>query len=144
MRTSQCDRDRIDDFFRKELVDADVELARHLERCAECRLYFDSQAAPPDVWSEAQRLLRPSKFDLAGSAAFSGGGQGCLATQPRPSIQAILDSLVPSEDPDRLGRTAGGGVDRRDLPEGRDQSEQVIIVKPETICSVHRNGIEPW
>ncbi len=104
MRTSHCDLKRIDDFFRNERADSDAELTRHLETCAECRLYFDSQAAHPDVWSEAQRMLRPTEFDRASFAEFSGGGQGTLTTQPTPSIQAVLDSLAPSDDPERLGR----------------------------------------
>lgn len=104
MRTSHCDRKRIDDFFRNESAESDTELTRHLEACAKCRAYFDSQAAQPNLWLEAQRMLQPSEFDQAGSAEFSGGGQGCLTRQSTPSIQTVLDSLVPSEDPERLGR----------------------------------------
>ena len=104
MRTSQCDRRRIDAFFRNELADSDTELTLHLETCAECRLYFDAQAAQPSLWLEAQQMLKPSEFDQAGSAEFSGGGQGCSATHSTPSIQSVLDSLVPSEVPERLGR----------------------------------------
>ena len=72
MRTSQCDRKRIEDFFRNELADSDTELTHHLETCAECRLYFDAQAAQPNLWLEAQQMLKPCEFDQAGSAEFSG------------------------------------------------------------------------
>ena len=104
MKTNQCDRKRIDNFFWNEGIDADIELTQHLEICEECRLYFDYQAAQPNLWIEAQQMLRPSQYDLASSAEFTGGGQGPRAPQQTPSIQAVLDSLAPSDDPDRLGR----------------------------------------
>lgn len=104
MKTSHCDRKRIDDFFRNEDATSDRELTRHLETCAECRLYFDSQAARPELWSEAQHLLQPSEFDLARSSLFPAGEEDCRKPLSTPSIQAVLDLLVPSEDPERLGR----------------------------------------
>ncbi|MCP4888228.1 MAG: protein kinase [Planctomycetaceae bacterium] len=104
MKTSQCDQKRIDDFFQSERLDCDIELARHLEVCRECRGYFDSQAAQPSIWLEAQKMLRPTEFDLAGSAEFAGGGQDVRPVQVTPSIETVLDSLGPSDDPSRLGR----------------------------------------
>lgn len=104
MKTNQCNRGLIDQFFRNEQAGASVELIKHLETCAACRRYFDSQAAAPDLWLEAQQMLKASEFDLAGSDEFSGGGQRVCKTTHSLSIQTVLDSLVPSEHPDRLGR----------------------------------------
>ncbi len=104
MKTSQCDRKRIDDFFQKVEVDSAPELTQHLQQCEVCREYFDSQAAQPTLWLEAQKLLRPTEFDLASSIDFSAGGLESRATPSTLAIQSILDSLAPSDDPARLGR----------------------------------------
>lgn len=76
MKTNQCDRRRIDEFFQDENVGTDVEWTQHLETCEDCREYFDSQAAQPEQWAEAGRMLRPTDFDVASTAEFSAGGQG--------------------------------------------------------------------
>ena len=44
---------------------------------------------------------------MASSAEFSAGGQGDRATRRPVTIQAVLDSLIPSDDPNRLGRLGG-------------------------------------
>ena len=107
MKTNQCDHERINEFFGNDTVGLDIELTQHLDACESCRTYFDSQAAPPEQWSEAHRMLQSTEFDLASSAEFSGGGQGETETRRPLTIQAVLDSLIPSEDPNRLGRLGG-------------------------------------
>ncbi|MFN3192816.1 MAG: protein kinase domain-containing protein [Aureliella sp.] len=103
MKTNQCDRERIVRFFQSATLDEDIELTLHLERCESCRRYFDSQAAQPELWLEAGQLLQPTDFDWpkAGQIDTAQATKGRLET---PSIRAVLDSLVPSEDPKHLGR----------------------------------------
>lgn len=103
MKTNQCDRIRIDSFLQGEANWIETDLAKHLETCQECRDYMHAQTAAPDHWSEARELLRPTEFDLAGTAEYSVGGNAVECSSTR-SIQAVLELLTPSDDPHRLGR----------------------------------------
>ena len=104
MNANEHNRKLIDQFLQDETLATDSEVARLLESCDDSRQYFDAQAAMPEQWKEARELLRPAEFDVAKTAEFSvGGGTGGVAGQARP-IQAVLDVLTPSEDPNRLGR----------------------------------------
>ena len=103
MRTKQCDRKGIDEFLNGESLRIETDLAEHLETCDACRDYMRAQTAEPARWAEARELLRPTEFDMAGTAEFSVGGDSERAPLARP-IQAVLDLLAPSDDPNRLGR----------------------------------------
>ena len=103
MRTNQCDRQGIDEFLQGESVWIETDLAEHLETCDDCRDYMLAQTAEPEQWTEARELLRPTEFDMAGTAEFSVDGNIGGAPSARP-IQAVLDLLAPSDDPHRLGR----------------------------------------
>ncbi|MEO1616411.1 MAG: serine/threonine-protein kinase [Planctomycetota bacterium] len=103
MRTNQCDRQGINEFLQGESVRIEADLAEHLETCDDCRDYMLAQTAEPELWTEARELLRPTEFDMAGTAEFSVGGNIGGAPSARP-IQAVLDLLAPSDDPHRLGR----------------------------------------
>ena len=87
MKTNQCDRQRIDEFFRDETVGTGIEWTQHLETCEDCRAYFDSQAAQPEQWSEARRLFEEQV------AAFM-QERGTVA-RPRPG--APLSPAAPAE-----------------------------------------------
>ena len=103
MKTNQCEQQRIDAFLQSESVWIETDLAEHLEKCDHCRDYMSAQTADPDQWTEARELLRPSEFDVAGTTEFSVGGHVRTYATSRP-IQAVLDLLAPSDDPQRLGR----------------------------------------
>lgn len=103
MNTNQCERQRIDAFLQGESVWIETDLAEHLETCDSCRDYMSAQTADPSQWTEARELLRPTEFDVAGTAEFSVGGNVSTRATSRP-IQAVLDLLAPSDDPHRLGR----------------------------------------
>lgn len=100
---NQCDRQGIDAFLKGESVWIENDLGVHLETCADCRDYMLAHTAKPEQWTEAREFLRPTEFDAAVTAEFSRGGNVFNATLARP-IQAVLDSLAPSDDPNRLGR----------------------------------------
>ncbi len=104
-QASDCNRNRINDFLSSDPVGFDdAELVRHLDTCAACRQYLETQAAEPERWSKATELLQPSEFDRAGSAECSAATLGQEQVEPTAAIQHVIDSLAPSEDPNRLGR----------------------------------------
>lgn len=107
MKVTPCETDRIHEFFQDESRFAELELAQHLEACESCRQYFDSQAAPPNRWQEANQFLRPTEFDQASTAEFSAGALGQRAIRQPLMIQSVLDNLAPTDDPHRLGRLGG-------------------------------------
>jgi hypothetical protein len=106
--TAGCDRWRIDAFLSSDQAGIDdAQLVEHLDSCAACRQYMESQAAEPEAWSRATELLQPTEFDRAGSGEFSAATTG-LGHVNRPIvIQNVLESLAPSDDPHRLGRLGG-------------------------------------
>ena len=104
MNMSQCDHSSIDSFLSDDASEPRPDLLLHLESCDACRSYLDAQAAQPILWQEAKSLLQQSEFDIAGTAEFSAACQLEKSSEQIPSIQAVLDSLTPSEDPHRLGR----------------------------------------
>ncbi len=106
--TRGCDHQRIDDFLNSDHVGLeDQQLQDHLDCCAACRKYLESQAAEPDSWSNAAELLQPGEFDQASSADYSVATIGYQRVNRPIAIQSVLDSLLPSDDPHRLGRLGG-------------------------------------
>ncbi len=81
----------------------DDELIEHLDSCATCRAFMDSQAAEPEVWDNLSTLLKPGEFDEAGKADYSAATIGQLGQKP-VAAQDVLDSLAPTDDPHHLGR----------------------------------------
>ncbi len=104
---SSCDHARIDRFLTSDhyrMEDEDPELMTHLNACLACREYMESQAADIQIWNEARTLLRPSEFDSASSAEYSAAGSLGRSSEHPVSVQEVLDSLAPTDDPHRLGR----------------------------------------
>jgi len=103
-----CDRQRIDEFLSSDQFQiADTDLISHLDRCSDCREYLEQQAADCEYWSQAAHLLKETEFDVASSIDFSAATIDFPPFNISASIQNVLASLVPSEDPDRLGRLDG-------------------------------------
>ena len=100
-----CDLQRLHDFLNSDhyqLEEAD--LISHLDACASCRMYLETQAGTPERWLQAKELLKTSEFDRASSIEFSAAT--CCGTEPSPpvAVKDVLDLLVPSEYPNHLGR----------------------------------------
>lgn len=82
----------------------DDDFVAHLNECAECRQYLESQAADPGLWASAAELLQPDEFDKAGDDACSTATViGSTGGHP-VAIQDVLDNLAPTDDPHKLGR----------------------------------------
>ena len=109
LTSSACDPGRLAAFLRGDLsAAAEGELTAHLTACASCRDALDQEAAEPQAWQEAARLLAPSEFDASEGGEFAAptGLQEPAARRPL-LIQTVLDALQPTDDPAMLGRLAG-------------------------------------
>ena len=100
-----CDRQRVQDFLNSEHYHLDdANLIAHLDVCPECRKYLEAQAGDPERWAQAKKLLQTNEFDHASSVEYSAATCcGADASQPA-TVKEVLDSLVPSEFPNHLGR----------------------------------------
>jgi serine/threonine protein kinase len=107
-RTDRCDRRRIDAFLASDPDELrDAPLVAHLDVCSRCRNYMEQSAAAPQKWSEAATCLLASEFDLSSSIEYSAASLEIGKPDIPTSIQNVLDSLAPSDDPHRLGRLGG-------------------------------------
>jgi len=102
---TDCNHQRIDDFLRSDQFGIeDQQLVAHLDNCVVCRQYMESQVGDPVSWSQAAQMLQPGTFDIAGTVEYSLATTGCQRSNQPIAIQSVLDSLLPSDDPNRLGR----------------------------------------
>ncbi|MBL8856206.1 MAG: serine/threonine protein kinase [Planctomycetaceae bacterium] len=107
-KARRCDRLRIDEFLRSDQIHtADAELISHLDSCSDCRNYMEQQAADSESWTRAANLLQEREFDVASSMEYSAGAIDFLRVSIPTAIQNFLESLTPSENPQRLGRLDG-------------------------------------
>jgi hypothetical protein len=104
----RCDRERIDEFLKSDPDELrDAPLVAHLDVCSGCRDYMEQSAADPQSWSEAATCLLASEFDRSSSIEYSAASMEFGKPDIPTSIQNVLDSLTPSDDPRRLGRLGG-------------------------------------
>src|SRR4051794_31570276 len=108
LRTSACDPDQLESFLRGALSDADErEFSSHLNSCENCRRSLQQQAAEPEAWLEAERLLKPAEFDAANAEEDSESAALMPSTRQPLQIQHVLRALGPTDDPEMLGRLGG-------------------------------------
>ena len=107
-QNNSCDRKRIDAFLNSDHVALDdPQLVDHLDTCAACRNYIETQAAEAERWAKATELLKPTEFDRAGTVGCSAATIGNQRIEQPVAVKSVLDSLAPSDDPNRLGRLGG-------------------------------------
>lgn len=107
-RLDRCDHKRIDAFLASDPDELrDALLVAHLNVCSGCRDYMERSAADPQSWSEAAACLLASEFDRSSSIEYSAASLDFGKPDVPTSIQNVLDSLAPSDDPHRLGRLGG-------------------------------------
>ncbi|MEZ6094561.1 MAG: protein kinase [Pirellulaceae bacterium] len=103
--STHCDLQRVQTFLNSDHYHLeDAALISHLDECESCRAYMEAEAGQSEQWEMATRLLHPDEYDQAGSSAFSAATCCELTVNQPTAVQEVLDSLVPSEDPHRLGR----------------------------------------
>lgn len=106
-QTNGCDQKRIEDFLNSDRVALDGQLVEHLDSCVSCREYLETRAAEAVQWTEAARFLKPTEFDHASSNEYSAATIGHQRIAQPVTIQSVLDSLAPTDAPNRLGRLGG-------------------------------------
>ena len=104
MNSGECNQQLIEDFFDCDHAGIDTNLSEHLESCESCRAYFNLRAAAREDWDEARQMLQPQEYDSACVEHYSVGGAMLIGHAESVTIQNVLDSLAPSDDPQRLGR----------------------------------------
>jgi serine/threonine protein kinase len=106
--TNRCDHSLIDELLKSAGNQFDdTIIISHLDQCHACRDYLEHYAADMESWNEAARSLRETEFDVASSMEYSAAGIDSLKVSASAAIRNVLDSLTPSEHPDRLGRLEG-------------------------------------
>ena len=105
IQSGDCDLRRIDEFLSADRAGLEEDhLLAHLDVCAACREYMETRAADADNWADAAELLKPGRFDYASSTEYSLASTGCERVDQSAAATSIVDSLLPSDDPARIGR----------------------------------------
>jgi serine/threonine protein kinase len=65
------------------------------------------KAAERQYWTDAEELLKPNELDSAVSFIYSAETNRARHPEPDATIQRVIDSLAPTDDPNRIGRLAG-------------------------------------
>ncbi len=108
MKPNGCSQERIDDFLNSSSVTLDAhDLFAHLDACEACRQHMEFRAAQREFWTDAVELLKPNEFDLASSSVYSAATKRSQQPTPDATIQRVIDSLAPTDDPNRIGRLGG-------------------------------------
>ncbi len=103
-RVSECDRRTIQRFLQGGLSDVQEQsFIEHLNTCQACRTSLESETGEPLHWNEAAGFLRTHEFDAASDEISATEYPNPQADLPH-SVQAVLDSLAPTDDPRMLGR----------------------------------------
>lgn len=144
----------------------EVQVAEHLNQCNRCRQRLEAKTASSDLWQDIQQTLSEQPYDAASGLLSTnqlmqtdvgqrleesgddagdrvvGDGVPVLA----PSIQHVLNSLAPTDDPEKLGRIghhevqgvvgAGGmGVVLKALDPALDRMVAIKILAPHLATS---------
>jgi len=111
VQTHNCHPERIASFLNRSLGDSELAaLELHLGECLACRKLLGDQTAAAEIWEKAGRYLRDERDE---PGLLSGPTDLSPAEDRSHAIQAVLESLGPTDDPERLGRLGGleiGGV----------------------------------
>jgi serine/threonine protein kinase/WD40 repeat protein len=108
-QTSTCHPDRLESFLNGQLsAPQEHDFTSHLNTCEYCRHQLEQMAAEPEVWMDAEKLLRPSHFHSLHAEDESDSSVDAPSSRPlSPQIQNVLDALGPTDDPQMLGRLGG-------------------------------------
>ncbi len=108
LQINACHPERLESFLNGELQgEEEREFTGHLNVCENCRRSLEQQAADPEAWTEAENLLKPSKFDGFGVDEVSGLTAVQQSKRQPLQIQNVLAALGPTDDPEMLGRLGG-------------------------------------
>lgn len=108
LQNNTCDMERLESFLSGDLSHVEErDFTLHLNTCENCRRSLQQQAAEPEAWTEAERLLKPSEFDLGTAEEDCDWAFRSRSTRQPLQIQNVLTALGPTDDPAMLGRLGG-------------------------------------
>lgn len=94
----------------------EAQVSTHLNECSRCRQTLDAATDSSDLWQDIRQTMREQPYDHASGMlsteplthTFSGdelnASEECQQPILPPSIQHVLKSLAPTDDPGMLGR----------------------------------------
>ena len=108
LQTNACDPEQLESFLSGALSDVEErDFTLHLNTCENCRRALQQQAAEPEAWMEAEKLLRPAEFVAINTDDNSDSATLKPSTRQPLQIQNVLAALGPTDDPAMLGRLGG-------------------------------------
>src|SRR6188472_3236132 len=94
LQNNTCDLERLESFLSGDLSNVEErDFTLHLNTCESCRRSLQQQAAEPEAWTEAERLLKPSEFDLGTAEVDYDSVFKTRSTQQPLQIQNVLSAL---------------------------------------------------
>ncbi|MCA9128985.1 MAG: serine/threonine protein kinase [Planctomycetales bacterium] len=81
-----------------------MDVLAHLDSCEPCRRVLESCAADSQLWQSAAHLLRGNPRVHFLHESNGSPSRSCSPPAVSTSIQLVLDSLAPTDDPAMLGR----------------------------------------
>lgn len=163
-KNTDCRDDLITALVQGELEDTqETHIANHLNECDQCRQKLEAKTATSDLWQDLRRTLCEQPFDAASGLLSTAQMTNTLSKRqlaedtefagPKhadvvlaPSIQHVLNSLAPTDDPNMMGRLgqhevqgvigAGGmGVVLKALDPSLDRMVAIKILAPHLATS---------
>lgn len=100
MNTETCGPQHANAYLNGDLApQQEQQYVKHLDSCASCREHLESVAAGDDIWRDVRELLLPK------TAAAGNSETGVTDDSRLPvSIQQVVRSLQPTDDPKSMGR----------------------------------------
>lgn len=106
LQPEQCDNRRITKFVGRQLSDEELaDFEQHLGTCETCREALTSQTADRETWQKAGLYLRDDESDLRPLSSLSCSPDS--AVYGHLSVEQVLKTLSPTDDPQMLGRLDG-------------------------------------
>ncbi len=141
-----CDETLLVALLRDEISPADEQdLISHLDHCKFCQQELESRTANQQTWEDSSLLLKEQPYDSE-SVSVDWTPDWSESSPVAPSIQHVLDTLAPTDDPHMLGRIghyevsavigAGGmGVVLKAFDKSLDRTVAIKVLAPHLACS---------
>ena len=103
-RSSTCNPHTVHAFLRNDLNELEVtRFEEHLAACSDWRVALDQNTAEPAFWDDTHRFLKDDDGELEPLSTLGESDEPI----DHHSINRILESLAPTDDPSMLGRLDG-------------------------------------
>ncbi|GAA4453094.1 serine/threonine-protein kinase [Novipirellula rosea] len=103
--TGWCDPSRVEAFLSESLTEAEeVSWMSHLDECASCRERLQNAAADKKTWLQWESVLQDAIDDTVSLSTTGSQREFSDNESADHSVQRVIEMLVPSDDPEMLGR----------------------------------------